>query len=159
VACAAYSLLSREEVFFMNWEIATWLIIFAVCLIAEMISLGLTTIWFCGGALVALIIALFGGPIPLQIIVFLIVSLVLLFTTRPIARKHFDNKRTKTNVESLVGTHVIVTSTIDNLKFTGQVTIGGIEWTARSKNGDVIEEGAEVVIEEIAGVKAIVSKV
>lgn len=143
----------------MNWEIATWLIIFAVCLIAEMISLGLTTIWFCGGALVALIIALFGGPIPLQIIVFLIVSLVLLFTTRPIARKHFDNKRTKTNVESLVGTHVIVTSTIDNLKFTGQVTIGGIEWTARSKNDDVIEEGAEVVIEEIAGVKAIVSKV
>ena len=52
----------------MNWEIVTWLIIFAVCLIVEIISLGLTTIWACGGALVAMIIAFFGGSLPLQIV-------------------------------------------------------------------------------------------
>ena len=97
----------------MNWEIVTWLIIFAVCLIVEIISLGLTTIWACGGALVAMIIAFFGGSLPLQIVVFLVVTTILFFTTRPIAKKHLDNKLVKTNVESLIGKHVIVSDDID----------------------------------------------
>ena len=134
----------------MNWEIATWLIIFAVCLIAEIISLGLTTIWACGGALVAMIIAFFSGSLPLQIVAFLVVTTILFFTTRPIAKKHLDNQLVKTNVESLIGKHVIVSADIDNLKSTGQVL--------RSKHGDTIETGTEVVIDEISGVKAIVEK-
>ncbi len=142
----------------MNWEIATWLIIFAVCLIAEIISLGLTTIWACGGAIAALIVAFFSGSLSLQIVVFLIVTFILFFTTRPIARKHLDNKLVKTNVESLIGKHVIVSADIDNLKSTGQVMINGVEWTARSKNNDIIEAGTEVVVDEISGVKAIVEK-
>lgn len=142
----------------MNWEIATWLIIFAVCLIAEIISLGLTTIWACGGAIAALIVAFFSGSLSLQIVVFLIVTFILFFTTRPIARKHLDNKLVKTNVESLIGKHVIVSTDIDNLKSTGQVMINGVEWTARSKNNDIIEAGTEVVVDEISGVKAIVEK-
>lgn len=81
-----------------------------------------------------------------------------LFTTRPIAKKHLDNKLVKTNVESLIGKHVIVSADIDNLKSTGQVMINGVEWTARSKHGDTIETGTEVVIDEISGVKAIVEK-
>ena len=142
----------------MNWEIATWLIIFAVCLIAEIISLGLTTIWACGGALVAMIIAFFSGSLPLQIVAFLVVTTILFFTTRPIAKKHLDYLLVKTNVESLIGKHVIVSADIDNLKSTGQVLINGVEWTARSKHGDTIETGTEVVIDEISGVKAIVEK-
>ena len=142
----------------MNWEIATWLIIFAVCLIAEIISLGLTTIWACGGAIAALIVAFFSGSLSLQIVVFLIVTFILFFTTRPIARKHLDNKLVKTNVESLIGKHVIVSADIDNLKSTGQVMINGVEWTARSKNNDIIEAGTVVVVDEISGVKAIVEK-
>ena len=80
------------------------------------------------------------------------------FTTRPIAKKHLDNQLVKTNVESLIGKHVIVSADIDNLKSTGQVLINGVEWTARSKHGDTIETGTEVVIDEISGVKAIVEK-
>ena len=135
----------------MNWEIATWLIIFAACLVIEIITLGLTTIWACGGALIAMIIAL-------QVVAFLIVTTILFFTTRPLAKKHMDNKLEKTNVESLIGKHVIVSADIDNLKSQGQVMIGGVEWTARSKNGDTIESGTEVVIDEISGVKAIVTR-
>ena len=86
------------------------------------------------------------------------VTFILFFTTRPIARKHLDNKLVKTNVESLIGKHVIVSADIDNLKSTGQVMINGVEWTARSKNNDIIEAGTEVVVDEISGVKAIVEK-
>lgn len=142
----------------MNWEIATWLIIFAVCLLVEIVTLGLTTIWACGGALIAMIIAFANGPIWLQIVVFLLVTTVLFFTTRPIAKKHLDNKIVKTNVESLVGKHVIVSASINNLNSQGQVMINGVEWTARSKNGEAIEAGTEVVVTDIQGVKAIVEK-
>jgi membrane protein implicated in regulation of membrane protease activity len=142
----------------MNWEIATWLIIFAACLVIEIITLGLTTIWACGGALIAMIIAFFSGSLALQVVAFLIVTTILFFTTRPLAKKHMDNKLEKTNVESLIGKHVIVSADIDNLKSQGQVMIGGVEWTARSKNGDTIESGTEVVIDEISGVKAIVTR-
>lgn len=142
----------------MNWEIATWLIIFAACLVIEIITLGLTTIWACGGALIAMIIAFFSGSLALQVVAFLIVTTILFFTTRPLAKKHMDNKLEKTNVESLIGKHVIVSADIDNLKSQGQVMIGSVEWTARSKNGDTIESGTEVVIDEISGVKAIVTR-
>lgn len=142
----------------MNWEIATWLIIFAACLIIEIITLGLTTIWACGGALVAMIIAFFSGSLALQVVAFLVVTTILFFTTRPLAKKHMDNRLEKTNVESLIGKHVIVSADIDNLKSQGQVMIGGVEWTARSKDGDTIESGTEVVIDEISGVKAIVTR-
>lgn len=142
----------------MNWEIATWLIIFAACLIIEIITLGLTTIWACGGALIAMIIAFFSGSLALQVVAFLVVTTILFFTTRPLAKKHMDNRLEKTNVESLIGKHVIVSADIDNLKSQGQVMIGGVEWTARSKDGSHIESGAEVVINEISGVKAIVTR-
>ena len=89
---------------------------------------------------------------------FLLSPLFFFFTTRPIAKKHLDNQLVKTNVESLIGKHVIVSADIDNLKSTGQVLINGVEWTARSKHGDTIETGTEVVIDEISGVKAIVEK-
>lgn len=142
----------------MNWEIATWLIIFAVCLFIEIITLGLTTIWACGGALISMFVAILGGSVPVQIVVFLAITTILFFTTRPIARKHLDNNLVKTNVDELIGRHVIVTAAIDNLKPAGQVMINGVEWTARSENGDSIEEGTEVVITEISGVKAIVKR-
>ena len=105
-----------------------------------------------------MIIAFFGGSLPLQIVVFLVVTTILFFTTRPIAKKHLDNKLVKTNVESLIGKHVIVSDDIDNLKSKGQVMINGVEWTARSKSNNIIPTGTEVVICEISGVKAIVEQ-
>ena len=70
------------------------------------------SIWACGGALVAMIIAFFSGPLPLQIVAFLVVTTILFFTTRPLAKKHLDNQLVKTHVESLIGKHVIVSADI-----------------------------------------------
>lgn len=133
-----------------------WLIVMVACLVVEVCTLGLASIWFAGGALLALIIALIGGPFWLQLLVFLVVSIVLLVFTRPVATKYFNQNRTKTNVESVVGKQAIVTVAIDNLKGQGQIVTDGMEWTARSLDSSVIEEGTVVVIEKIEGVKAIV---
>lgn len=133
-----------------------WLIVLVVCLAIEISTLGLTSIWFAGGALLALIISMIGGPLWLQVLVFLVTSIVLLIFTRPIAMKYFNKNRTKTNVDSKIGKQAIVTETIDNLKGVGRIVTDGMEWTARSLDSAVIEEGAVVTIEKIEGVKAIV---
>lgn len=134
-----------------------WLILLVVLLIIEIITLGLTTIWFAGGALLAFLIALAGGPLWLQVVVFLAASSLLLYFTRPIAVKYINSSRTKTNVEDVVGRQAIVQETIDNLKATGYVTIGGIEWMARTEqNGVVIPKGSEVEVLSVEGVKVIV---
>ncbi|MBQ8041542.1 MAG: NfeD family protein [Lachnospiraceae bacterium] len=133
-----------------------WLIVLVVCLAIEISTLGLTSIWFAGGALLALIISMIGGPLWLQVLVFLLTSIVLLIFTRPIAMKYFNKNRTKTNVDSKIGKQAIVTETIDNLKGVGRIVTDGMEWTARSLDSTVIEEGAVVTIEKIEGVKAIV---
>ena len=134
-----------------------WLIVLVVCLVAEIATLGLTSIWFAGGALLALLIAMIGGPLWLKVLVFLVASIVLLIVTRPIAAKYFNKNREKTNVNSKLGKQAIVTVTIDNLKGEGQIVTEGMEWTARSLDSTVIEEGSVVTIEKIEGVKAIVS--
>lgn len=138
-------------------EIIFWLVLLIICIGVELPTMGLTTIWFAGGALAAIFMAVIGAPIWLQAAVFIVVSLVLLFFTRPIAVKYFNKDRVKTNVESMVGRQAIVVSEIDNLQGIGQVTVGGQEWSARSAEEQVkIAVGAVVVVVAINGVKLIV---
>ena len=127
-----------------------WLAAVVVLLVIEIATLGLTTIWFAGGALIAGIVAVAGAGI---------VSLILLIFTRPVAVKYLNVNRTRTNAESLIGKEAVVTQTIENLKNQGQVIVGGIEWTARTgDNETVIEKDTVVEIERIEGVKLIVKK-
>lgn len=136
-----------------------WLIVFVVCIVAEIISMGLTTIWFAGGALAATVVAAIGAPLWLQIAVFAVVSLVLLYFTRPIAVKYFNKDRVKTNAESLVGKQAIVISEVDNLQGIGQVTVGGQEWSARTtEEGITLPVGSVVVVRAISGVKLMVEE-
>lgn len=141
----------------MDMVLIFWMVILILCIVIEVLTLGLTTIWFAAGALVAIFAALLYAPIFVQVILFLLVSLTLLFFTRPIAVKYFNRDRVKTNVESMVGRQAIVTGEIDNLQAMGQVTVGGQEWSARSWDDKVrIPAGAVVVVVAISGVKLIV---
>lgn len=136
-----------------------WLIVFVICIIIELITLGLTTIWFAGGALAAAVGAALGAPLWLQALLFGAVSLVLLYFTRPVAVKYFNKNRVKTNAESLVGRQAIVISEIDNLQGVGQVTVGGQEWSARTtREGVKLPTGTVVVIRAISGVKLMVEE-
>ncbi|WP_373212655.1 NfeD family protein [Ruminococcus sp. 5_1_39BFAA] len=136
-----------------------WLGVVAVLLVIEAITTGLTTIWFAGGALVAGIAAYAGAGLALQLILFLCVSLVLLFFTRPLAVKYMNKGLEKTNVNSLLGKTAVVIQEIDNLAQTGQVRIGDVEWMART-DSDVqkIPVNAVVIIKKISGVKLIVEE-
>ncbi|CRZ33254.1 membrane protein implicated in regulation of membrane protease activity [Herbinix hemicellulosilytica] len=134
-----------------------WLILLAILLIVEMATLGLTTIWFAGGALVAFIVSLFYDNILLEISLFLVISLLLLIFTRPFVKKYFNSTRIKTNYEALIGKEAIVTATIDNDFNTGLAVVNGQEWSARSVDGSKIEKGSKVIIENISGVKLMVS--
>lgn len=134
-----------------------WLVIFVVFLGIEIATLGLTTIWFAGGALLAMLVAAIGLPVYVQIPVFLIVSVVLLLFTRPIAMKYFNKERIRTNAESLVGETAVVTETINNIKGMGKAVINGQEWTARSSVDAVeVQKETKVIIMAIEGVKLIV---
>ncbi len=137
-----------------------WLIISAALIVIEIMTLGLTTIWFAAGALVAALFAYIGIGLIGQFLGFLVVSVLLLVMTRPLAIKYLNKRVIRTNSDSLIGKVAIVTEKIDNIAATGAVKVQGEEWTARSTNEeDTIEEGTKVQIIEISGVKLIVDKV
>lgn len=136
-----------------------WLIVFVACVAIEIVTMGLTTIWFAGGSLMAAVVSAIGAPLWLQLILFFGVSLLLLYLTRPIAVKYFNKDRVKTNAESLVGQQAIVISEIDNLQGIGQVTVNGQEWTARNARGNErLSVGSVVYICAISGVKLMVEE-
>jgi membrane protein implicated in regulation of membrane protease activity len=135
-----------------------WLIVLAVLIFIEIMTLGLTTIWFAGGALVAFVVSLFFDNLILELVLFLVVSMALLYFTRPLVLKYFNPKRTKTNYEGVIGKDALVIITIDNMNAVGQVIVDGQEWSAKSLEGKIIEKGASVKIQGISGVKLIVTK-
>lgn len=136
-----------------------WLVILVALVVIELLTMGLTTIWFAGGALVATVASLFGAPLAVQVILFLAASGLLLYFTRPLAVKYFNKDRVRTNAESLVGRQAIVISEIDNLQGIGQVNVGGMEWSARTRvDGVKLPVGTVTTILAINGVKLIVEE-
>ena len=143
----------------MIWLIV-WIIAVIACLIAEAMTMGLTTIWFAGGAIVAAVLAGLGAPVLVQFIAFVVISVALLYFTRPLVEKGFNKTRVKTNSEGLIGKDAYVKEAIDNVNATGMVKIDGMEWTARTeKDGIIIPVDALVEVKAIDGVKAIVAQV
>ncbi|MBR2037197.1 MAG: NfeD family protein, partial [Lachnospiraceae bacterium] len=120
-----------DNIFFIN-PVYFWLITMILFIGFELATMGLTTMWFALGALAALAVAAVGGAVWLQVIVFFVVSLLALFGFRNLAKDHFNRNRVKTNADSLIGRKGIVTEEVSNIYATGQVTVAGQEWTARS---------------------------
>lgn len=135
-----------------------WVALFVVFVVGEIVSLGITSIWFAGGALAGFVTSIFTDIFWVQFGVFAVVSLILLFVTRPIALKHFNSKNlAKTNVEAIVGEKAVVKEEIDNINGKGVVSIAGIEWTARAENNEkIIAVGEKVVVKSVKGVTVIV---
>ena len=134
-----------------------WLALLIIFVVVECLTVGLVSIWFAGGALVAMILAMAGAGAIWQDIAFIIVSGLLLVATRPFVKKYLMNKKVKTNYESVIGEVAKVTESIDNYNQTGVAFVDGKEWTARSTvDTVVIEKGALVKVAAIEGVKLMV---
>lgn len=134
-----------------------WLGIFVILLIIEILTMGLTTIWFAGGALAAFGAGVIGFGLLVQVVGFIVVSVLLLVLTRPLAVKYFNQERQKTNAESLIGQQALVIEDIDTLQSVGRVEVNGQEWSAKTDEANgKIEKNRVVVIDGIQGVKLIV---
>lgn len=136
-----------------------WLIVFVVFAALELVSVGMTCIWFAAGALAACVTSLFTGNWIIQAIVFIIVTVIFLLFLRPIAVKYINNTTEKTNVDSILGKTAKVIAEIDNINAKGMVSINGVEWTARSANNEIIPKDTLTEVVSVEGVKVIVKKV
>lgn len=136
-----------------------WLVLLIVFAASEAITVGLTTIWFAAGALVSLIAALLGGPLWIQITLFLAVSLLCLAAVRPLAKKHLNDKVEPTNADRVIGAEAQVTEDIDNIHGKGAVIIRGMTWSARSQDGGPVAAGTMVRVLRIEGVKVFVEPI
>ena len=141
----------------MNWEAIFWLAAMVIFMAAEAMTVTLVSIWFAVGALGAILVALLGGGLILQVTVFLALAVVLLMGLRGVVRKHFTPRITKTNIDSIIGSTGVVVTPVNNIAALGQVQVGGMEWSARSTTGSHIPAGAVVKVDKIEGVKVFVS--
>ena len=126
-------------------------------LAVEAVTVGLVCIWFAAGSLIALLAAMCGAQLWLQIVVFLIVSAATLYFTRPLVKRYVNSKVEPTNADMVIGKECRVTETVDNIAGTGAVYVDGKTWTARSENDEVIQAGTLVTAKSIDGVKLIVA--
>lgn len=141
---------------FLTNPAVIWIAIAVAFAIIEAFTLGLTTIWFSGGALAAAITAMLGGSTLVQVIVFVIISALLLLFTRPVVKKHFNNKTVDTNVDALIGSEGIAETDI-GVHEAGQVKADGKVWSAVTE-GEPISKGSVVVIRKIKGVTLTVER-
>ena len=144
----------------IDWYVVMWLAVVIVFLAIELSTVTLTSIWFAGGGLIALFVAMAGGNIVFQLIAFLIGGFAMFFATKPWADKVINQKKVRTNADRAIGEEVRVLERISNLDQTGRVIVHGQEWTARTEDDiETIEQGALVRIVRISGVKLIVERV
>ena len=137
-----------------------WLCLIVVLVLVEIGTAGLFTIWFAAGAVVAVIFAALDFPVLFQIFIFLLVSGVLLFFTRPLAAKLTGNRKTATNADRYIGKMAIITEPVNNLNQTGRATVLGQDWSVRTENDtDSLPAGTKVEVLAIQGAKLIVKKV
>ena len=134
-----------------------WIAVFVLALIAEALTAEFVAIWFFPAALVSMVLAFFSVPVPIQILVFVVLGLILVLTTRPLCKRFLRSSRTKTNVDALIGAKALVTEEISNIQEKGEVKLNGLRWSARAEDADrVIPVGTEVTVLDIQGVKLIV---
>lgn len=138
------------------WMIIMWVSIFAVLTVIEFITFQFISIWFAVAAIVSMICAITGQSFAIQLIAFFASSILLLILTRPIYKKVHNSPIIPTNVDREIGKIATVIEDIDNETAKGRVKVEGIDWSARSVNGEKITTGQNVVIKDIEGTKLFV---
>ena len=134
-----------------------WLALIVFFSVGEAATAGITSIWFAGGSVVALIASLLGAHIFIQILLFIVVSALLLAFTRPLVKNYITSKKEKTNADRSIGQIGIVTAPINNFESRGEVYVDGKYWTAHSDGDLEIPGNTRVRILRIEGVKLIVA--
>lgn len=138
-------------------ETFLWFVLLVLFIVVEAVTVNMVSAWFTIGSLAALVGSLLGAKLWLQVVLFLAVSGISLALLRPLARRYFTPRITRTNVDALAGKTCLCIGDINNLTGTGQVRIGDVEWSARSSTGEPIPTGTQVRIDRVEGVKVYVT--
>ena len=135
-----------------------WAGVFIATLIFEILTEELVSIWFSVGGFVAFVLALFKvNNLTIQILVFVGVSVVLLFSARRFFKKLLQNSKEKTNMDLIIGsTHRLLKAVSED--GAGEIKVNGVVWNVSSSNGQEIAEGEKVKIIEVKGNKLIAEK-
>ena len=142
----------------MNIMTIIWIALAVILAIIEAFTVSLVTIWGTIGAVAASIAASLGADVWIQAVIFIAVSALLIFLTRPLAKKLLKSRTEATNSDRLIGKTALVIADIDQIDNKGQIKVMGQVWSASEINGSAVEKGAEVIIEKIQGVRAVVRR-
>ena len=135
-----------------------WIITMAVLFLIEAVTMNFLTMWFSAGALLTAIFSMFVDNIVAQLGFFVITSALFLLLAKPIFDKQNRRVKIKTNCDQILGQIGEVTTTIHPIENGGRVYVDGTSWSAKAKNGEIIEQDAIVKVLEIKGVTLIVEK-
>lgn len=142
------------------FEICCWIALVIVLVIIEAITAELVTIWFAGGAVLALVLSVLGAPFWAQTGTFAAASFALLFLTRPLVKKYMKKGAGESSLDRMLGKQGIITEEVNNLAATGEVQIDGQYWMARTAdNVQTIQKGQVVTVLQVLGVRLIVEPV
>lgn len=136
-----------------------WLVAVIVLCAVEALTVQFVSIWFAAGAVIALIVSLFGAPLWAQFLAFFVIAGVLLIATRPLAKKFLNSKTVATNADMVIGQTGVVEEDIDNVAGKGRVHVAGLSWAARSADNANIAKDEKVVVKSMSGAKVIVEKI
>lgn len=142
----------------MNYMEFIWLAVAVIAAVVEAAVPALVSIWFVPGSLLALVASLLGGPLWLQMALFVGATVLAIAFTRPLARRLQKNGPTSTNADRVLGATAVVTEEVNNLLGQGRVTVMGNSWAARTLSPEgSLSPGQEVTVVRIEGVKLIVA--
>lgn len=133
-----------------------WLGIFIAALLVEFATADMVSIWFSIAAIPSFVIALFNGPEWLEISLFVVLTLVLFFFTRPLVMRYFKVNEIKTNVDSIIGQEGIVIERIES-SGKGRVKLRLNDWAAISR--ETIEVDERIRVLDVEGATLIVEKI
>lgn len=132
------------------WQYLFWVVLFVAAFIVEGLTMQLVSLWFAVGSAAALIVSFFTDSFVVQATVFVLVSLLLFLTARPLIRKFNRTPMVHTNADSVIGMEGIVKEEIDSLAGTGRVYVNGLYWAARSEQN--IPAGEKITVLSVQGV-------
>lgn len=132
-------------------DIYLWLAVGIVSFVVELLTVGLISIWFVLGALVALLLALLDLHIAIQVVAFVVVSLICIFCFRNYWVKHLKDNFIPTNLDAYVGKEVVVFEEINDSANTGIIKINGQLWSAKSIDGTVYAVNEKVIVDKLVG--------
>ncbi len=127
----------------MNNIMWFWLVVMIVCVIVEALTFALTTVWGAIAAFVMIFLSKTNMPFKWQLLIFLLLTIALVLTTRPFAVKKLKLGKNATNVNSMVGQEVLVTKKITKFEKGEVKAKNGVIWSAKN-----FDENAETEIPE-----------